>query len=57
MTIDKATRTAKPAKMARQPMIGINHWTGKVEESMPKEPVISIQELARNCAPGAIHLL
>jgi len=28
-----------------------------VEDSMPKEPVISIQELARNCAPGAIHLL
>jgi hypothetical protein len=38
-------------------MIGINHWTGKVDETMPKEPVISIQELARNCAPGDIHRL
>jgi hypothetical protein len=38
-------------------MIGINHWTGKVEETMPNDPVINIQELARNCAPGAIHRL
>jgi hypothetical protein len=57
MTIDKTTKTAKPTKIARQPMMGISHWMGKVEETMPKDPVMSIQELARNCAPGAIHRL
>jgi hypothetical protein len=48
MTIDKATKTAMPAKMARHPTIGMSHWMGKVDETMPKEPVMSIQELARS---------
>ena len=29
----------------------MSHCTGSVEASMPSEPVMSIQELARNCAP------
>ena len=29
-------------------MSGISHCTGRVEASMPSEPVISIQELARS---------
>jgi hypothetical protein len=42
------TKTAKPAKIARHPVTGINHCTGKVDDNMPKEPVINIHELARN---------
>ena len=37
--------TAK--KIGRQPMLGNSHCTGKVEASMPSEPVMSIHELAR----------
>ena len=35
-------------KRARQPQMGISHWTGKVAASMPKEPVINIHELVRS---------
>ena len=44
--------TATARNSPRQPSRGSNHCTGKVEASMPSEPVISIQELARSCAPA-----
>ncbi len=37
----------------RQPSIGSSHCTGSVDASMPSEPVISIQALARSCAPAS----
>ena len=43
----KRFSAATPKKMGRQPMAGSNHCTGKVEASMPSDPVMSIQELAR----------
>ena len=36
----------------RQPTTGISHCTGRVDATMPSEPDINIQELARNCAAG-----
>ena len=40
--------TPNMTNIARQPQMGMSHCTGKVAASMPKEPVISIQELLRN---------
>ena len=40
-------RAAKAQNIGRQPVSGISHCTGKVEASMPSEPAINIQELAR----------
>ena len=40
--------TARIQNSGRQPVSGINHCTGRVEASMPSEPVISIHELARS---------
>ena len=45
--IASSTSAARPRNMARQPTTGINHCTGKVEATMPSEPDISIQALAR----------
>lgn len=42
--------TASPQNSGRQPTSGTAHCTGRVEATMPSEPVISIQELARICA-------
>ena len=39
--------------MGRQPNTGISHCTGKVDATMPIEPVISIQELLRSRVPGS----
>ena len=47
-TRDAASHQNKP----RQPSVGSNHCTGKVEAIIPSEPAISIQELARSCAAG-----
>ena len=52
-SIDRAISAARPQNSGRQPASGTSHCTGRVEASMPKEPVISIQELARSCAPGS----
>ena len=43
------TNAANPQNSTRQPTSGINHCTGKVEATMPNDPIISIQELARIC--------
>ena len=43
-----STSAAKPQNSTRQPTMGSNHCTGKVEATMPNEPVISIHEFARN---------
>ena len=45
--------TARPQNSGRQPITGISSWTGKVEATIPNEPVISIQELARSWAVGS----
>jgi len=45
-----ASRPAKAQNSPRQPICGNSHCTGSVEASMPSDPVISIQELARSCA-------
>ena len=39
--------TAKPPKINLQPYVGSNNCTGKVDDNIPIEPTISIQELAR----------
>ena len=36
--------------MPRQPSVGNSHCTGRVDASMPSEPVINIHELARSWA-------
>ena len=48
----RRSATASPQNSGRQPTSGISHCTGKVDATMPNEPVISIQELARSCAAG-----
>ena len=40
-------KIARSQNNGRQPVKGINHCTGRVDDNMPSEPVISIQELAR----------
>ncbi len=50
--IDSAISTARPQNSGRQPARGSSHCTGRVEATMPMEPVISIQELVRNCTGG-----
>jgi hypothetical protein len=47
------TNKANPMNKARHPNKGINHCTGKVDISMPKEPVISIHELVRSWAEAS----
>ena len=37
----------------RQPMWGSSHCTGKVDATMPSEPVMSIHELARSWVAGS----
>jgi hypothetical protein len=46
-TIDSTINTASTRNIGRQPTTGNNHCTGKVEATMPSEPVISIQALLR----------
>jgi hypothetical protein len=46
-------RSKQPASTQnnpRHPQTGSNHCTGRVEATIPSEPVINIQELERNCA-------
>ena len=40
----------------RQPQYGNSICAGKVDATMPSEPVISIHELARSCALGSSKL-
>ena len=47
-SIDTLMQAARPQKIARQPSTGISHCTGSVDATMPKDPDISIHELARN---------
>jgi hypothetical protein len=48
-TMDSNTMPAMAQNKIRQPTKGNSHCTGKVEDNMPNEPVISIHELARIC--------
>lgn len=50
--MDSASKAASPQNNGRQPTCGSSHCTGRVEASMPSEPVISIQELARSWVVG-----
>src|SRR5258706_12472104 len=50
--MEAAIAAASPQNKGRQPVTGISQCTGNVEATMPKEPVISIQELARSWAVG-----
>ena len=50
-SIDNPVSAARIQNMGRQPVKGMSHCTGSVEASMPSEPVMSIHELARSCAP------
>ena len=47
------TSTASSRNSARQPTSGNSHCTGSVAATMPSDPVISIQELARSCTAGS----
>ena len=56
--ISTMATTFRPARIqnsGRQPIRGNSHCTGNVEASIPSEPVMSIQELARNCVAEANH--
>ena len=44
-----AINTAIITNRPRQPSVGMSHCTGRVEATMPVEPLISIQELVRSC--------
>ena len=44
--------TANPQNSGRHPAKGRSHCTGSVDATMPIEPVISIQALARICTMG-----
>ena len=48
----RLSNTASPQNIPRQPITGISHCTGNVAATMPMEPVINIQEFARNKAAG-----
>ena len=54
-TMDTAIRAARPRNSGRHPNCGTNHCTGRVEATMPMEPDMSIQELARSCMGGDIQ--
>ena len=45
--MDSNSMAPMPMNKMRQPTSGINHCTGKVAATMPRAPVISIQELQR----------
>ena len=45
--------TARPQNKGRHPTTGRAHCTGSVDATMPNDPVISIQELARICMVAA----
>ena len=46
--MEMAIITPSTTNRARQPQMGMSHCTGKVAANLPKEPVISIQELVRS---------
>ena len=50
--MDSRIKPPNSQNSPRQPRLGSSHCTGSVDASMPSDPVISIQELARNCATG-----
>ena len=50
--IDSASNPPIRQNSPRQPIIGSSHCTGQLEATMPSEPLVSIQELARSWAPG-----
>ena len=51
-TMDRRISAASHQNSPRQPVNGISHCTGKVDATMPSDPDINIQELARICAAG-----
>jgi dTDP-4-amino-4,6-dideoxygalactose transaminase len=53
--IDPAKSTPNKRNTLRQPTNGNSHCTGSVDATIPSAPVISIQELARICAPVEYH--
>jgi hypothetical protein len=51
--MDSSTASARAQNSGRQPASGTSHCTGSVDATMPSDPVMSIHELARNCAVGS----
>jgi hypothetical protein len=53
--MDSSTASASAQNSGRQPASGTSHCTGNVDATMPRDPVMSIHELARSWAVGSNH--